>query len=123
MEKWKKEILKAEEDFAAMAEEKGIPRAFLAYAASDAVLLRNDTLIKGREALKNSYTSLEKSEKVKLTWKPDFVDVSVSGDLGYTYGKYTYTVQDSPGGERTSEGIFHTVWKRQKNGNWKFVWD
>lgn len=123
IEKWKKEIVQAEEDFSAMAEKEGIPKAFLEYAASDVVVLRNDKLIKGREALKKHYPSLEKDENVQLTWKPDFVDVSASGDLGYTYGKYYYSVKDSLGETQVSEGIFHTVWKRQEDGSWKFVWD
>ena len=67
--------------------------------------------------------SLEKDENVQLTWKADFVDVSASGDLGYTYGEYTYTYKDEAGNTLSEKGIFHTVWKRQKNGDWRFVWD
>ena len=58
-----------------------------------------------------------------LVWKPDYVDVSESGDLAYTYGKYTFTSRDSTGRKVVSKGIFHTVWKRQEDGSWKFVWD
>ena len=57
------------------------------------------------------------------SWKPDFVDVSSSGDLGYTYGQYTFIRLDSIGNETASQGIFHTVWKRQSDGNWRFVYD
>ncbi|MCM8568615.1 nuclear transport factor 2 family protein [Gramella jeungdoensis] len=123
IETWKNEIIETEAAFAKMAAEEGIPTAFLFYAAEDVAVLRNDKLILGREALKNSYPSLEKKADVSLSWKPDFVDVSSSGDLGYTYGKYVYKVTDSLGNENVSEGIFHTVWKRQPDGNWKFVWD
>jgi ketosteroid isomerase-like protein len=56
-----------------------------------------------------------------LTWSPDFIDVSASGDMAYTYGKYNYTTTDSLGNVSEIEGIFHTVWKRQADGNWKFV--
>ncbi|MCG9970950.1 YybH family protein [Christiangramia crocea] len=123
IEKWKNEIMETEAAFAEMAHNEGIPKAFLYYAAEDVAVLRNDTLILGREALKKSYKNLQKNENVSLTWKPDFVDVSSSGDLGYTYGKYVYMMTDSLGNLNTSEGIFHTVWKRQPDGQWKFVWD
>ncbi len=123
MEDWKNEILLAEIDFAQMAANEGIPKAFLYYAAEDAVLMRNNQLIIGKGAIKNNYTSLEKDENVKLTWKADYVDVSSSGDLGYTYGEYTYTYKDEAGNTQIEKGIFHTVWKRQKNGDWRFVWD
>jgi len=107
-----------------MASSNGIAQAFLFYAAEDAVLERNYVLIKGKQSIadklkKNNSNSME----VTLSWKPDFVDVSNSGDLGYTYGKYQYVSIDSLGNKQESEGIFHTVWKRQKDGSWKYVWD
>jgi ketosteroid isomerase-like protein len=60
---------------------------------------------------------------VSLKWTPDFIDVAASCDLGYTYGKYTFAVTDSTGKVNESRGYFHTVWKKQKDGNWRFVWD
>ena len=123
-EQWKTEIRQTEQSFAEMAQKEGIPKAFLSYAANDVVLLRNNKLIKGKEALQAYYSQQPNpTEKVSLIWKPDFVDVSSSGDLGYTYGSYQYTVTDSLGNTKTSEGIFHTVWKRQPDGSWRFVWD
>lgn len=121
--KWKAEIVQTELDFSNMAQKDGIPKAFLAYAAKDVALLRNNKLIHGIDALRNSYTSLEADPKTSLTWSPDFVDVSTSGDLGYTYGNYVYTTVDSLGNTNSQEGVFHTVWKRQEDGSWKFVWD
>ena len=122
VETWKKEIIETEEAFSTMARKEGIPEAFLAFAAEDVVLERNNRLVIGREAMRESFEG-SPSEKASLSWTPDFVDVASSGDLGYTYGKYTYTLIDSLGNENVLEGIFHTVWKRQKDGSWRFVWD
>lgn len=118
---WKQEIVDTEKEFSAMALKEGIPAAFLAFAAEDAVLMRNNTLVLGKEALKESFRG--SPENVSLSWKPDFVDVAESGDLAYTYGKFIYTSTDSLGNESVQEGVFHTVWKRQADGSWKFVWD
>lgn len=124
LEKWKSEIEDAEQEFADMADKEGIPKAFLAFAAEDVVVKRGKKLIIGIGALKESYeTSSPNSGTVSLTWKPDFVDVAASGDLGYTYGKYVYTATDTTGVVSIDSGIFHTVWKRQVDGKWKFVWD
>jgi ketosteroid isomerase-like protein len=123
IEKWKKEIADTEHAFAEMARLEGIPKAFTTFAAEEVAILRNNSLIKGKEALKASYENRSTSGTVSLSWSPDFVDVSSSGDLGYTYGKYVYTSTDSLGNTNSNEGIFHTVWKRQPDGNWKFVWD
>jgi len=124
IEKWGSEIVKTELEFAEMVQKEGIPKGFLTYAAEDVVLSRNNNLIIGKESLRESYKNKESEfENVSLTWKPDFVDVSSSGDLGYTYGKYIYTITDSIGRTKVIEGVFHTVWKRQSDGKWKFVWD
>jgi ketosteroid isomerase-like protein len=122
---WKQEIFQAEADFARMALEEGIEPAFLAFAAEDAVLMRNNQLVRGRKEIREWFSSRPSSDpsKVKLAWEPDFVEVSASGDLGYTYGPYSLTVTDSTGASETQTGVFHTVWKRQADGSWKFVWD
>lgn len=86
--------------------------------------MRNNILIKGKDAINNSFGNQDPGPgKVELAWEPDFVDVSGSGDLGYTYGKYTYSVTDSSGAVKLDSGIFPTVWKRQANSEWRFVWD
>lgn len=121
-EKWKAEIIEAEAAFVEMAKREGISEAFLHFAAEDATILRNDTLYIGKEQIRLSLDKQPNGE-VELTWAPDFVDVSAAGDLGYTYGNYTFAVTDSLGNKTVSKGIFHTVWKRQPDGTWKFVWD
>ena len=46
IEQYKVEILKTERDFAKMAKQEGMPKAFLTYAAEEAVLNRNNTVLK-----------------------------------------------------------------------------
>jgi ketosteroid isomerase-like protein len=123
MESYKNEILEIEAAFSAMAAEKGVSEAFLTYAADDAVLLRGNQLFLGKEAISNRFKELGNSADATLSWKVDFVDVSSAGDLGYTYGEYVYQYIDEKGNPIQEKGIFHTVWKRQANGEWRFVWD
>jgi len=124
VEKWKQEIMEAEKDFALMVDEEGISRAFLTYAAEDAVLMRNNKLVIGKKNLSMLFENqASKPKDEKLSWKPDFVDVSASGDLAYTYGQFTYSYTDSTGTTVENHGVFHTVWKRQADGSWRFVWD
>jgi len=123
-DKWKREIVKTEKEFSDMAGEVGIPAAFILYAADDAVVLRGDQLVVGKSELIAFYQDqYGENEDESLSWEPDFVDVSSSGDLGYTYGQYTYSYVDSTGSTIEHTGIFHTVWKRQPDGTWRFVWD
>ena len=123
-DQWKNEILETERAFAAMAKAEGIPEAFLAYAADSAVLMRNNTLVKGKGEMAEFFkTQSSSSAEMSLSWEPDFIDVSSSGDRGYTYGKFIFSMMDSTGVKQEGTGVFHTVWKRQQDGSWKFVWD
>ena len=122
-EKTETAIRQAEKDFEKMATEKGIAEAFWYYADSNAVIKRrNDTLIHGKEAIKNYY-SADYFKTATVTWSPDFVETSQDGTLGYTYGNYTWHSKDSSGKLNEAKGVFHTVWKKQKDGSWKYVWD
>ncbi|MFT3680611.1 MAG: nuclear transport factor 2 family protein [Ferruginibacter sp.] len=122
-EKAIEEIKKTENDFSAMASEKGLEAAFAFYADESAIIKRGrDSLIKGREGIRHFYSAAV-FKKASLVWSPDFTDAAESGDIGYTFGKYTWKLKSADGKEEESRGIFHSVWKKQRDGSWKFVWD
>jgi ketosteroid isomerase-like protein len=115
-------IEQAERDFAAAAQQ-GIADAFYQFADSQATILRaGDSLISGKEAIRNYYRN-DKYRDARVNWSADFVGVSDDGSLGYTYGKYTWELPGDSGQVKTYSGVFHTVWKRQADGSWKYVWD
>jgi ketosteroid isomerase-like protein len=120
MKVWKQEILDTEQAFAKMVGEAGLHKAFVTFAADDAVLLRNEELIIGKKAIDLFYIN---QNAKGLAWIPDFIEVAKSGELAYTYGHYIYTYTDEAGKEQQSTGIFHSIWKRQTDNSWKFVWD
>jgi len=122
IEAYKNEIMQVEKEFAEMAANKSVAETFIAFAADNAVLNRNSSIIEGKIAIK-AYFDQQTLTDVKLEWEPNFVDVSESGDLAYTYGKYTFSAFDPTGKKIEAKGIFHTVWKRQEDGSWKFVYD
>lgn len=51
-----------------------------------------------------------------LSWRPTLVKVSTSGDLGYSWGKYS-------SGDPKARGHYCHVWKRNAKGEWKLVAD
>jgi ketosteroid isomerase-like protein len=119
---YKNEIVQTEKSFEKMAADSGLPVAFSHYVADSGVIIVRDTLFMGKVAVRKYYQGWTVKD-ASLKWTPDYVDVSVSGDLGYTYGRYTISFKDSTGALIRNHGIFHTVWKRQPDGSWKFVWD
>lgn len=123
IEKWKQEILDAEKSFAEMAKNEGIGNAFMTYAAEDAVIMRNNSLITGKQAISQYYERISGYPDATLTWEPGFADAAASGDMGYTYGYYTFSYVDTLGNTISNKGVFHTIWKRQPDGTWRFVWD
>lgn len=118
-----KEIFNSEKAFEKMCAEKGIAEAFYFFADDSAVIKReNDTLIIGKEQIKEYYNK-EFYKTAKVNWAPDFIDVSEDGTLAYTYGKYLWVSKDEKGNDVEYRGVFHTVWKRQIDNTWKYVWD
>jgi ketosteroid isomerase-like protein len=119
----KKEIFLTEKAFEKMTRDKSVAEAFYFFADSNAVINRgNDSLITGKESIRNYYET-RKATNAIVQWAPDFIDVSECGTLGYTYGKYEWKVIKDTGDTLISRGVFHTVWKKQKDGTWKYVWD
>ncbi|MEO7991108.1 MAG: hypothetical protein ABI663_16280 [Chryseolinea sp.] len=122
-EEIKKEIFDTEKAFEKMTSEKGVPQAFYYFADENAAIRReNDTLIVGKENVKIYYEKKD-TENATVNWTPDFIDVADCGTMGYTYGKYIWKIKNTNGEIAEYKGVFHTVWKKQKDNSWKFVWD
>ena len=117
------EIRKVEKQFESDLNKMGADFAFAKYAALNAVVKRqNDSLIFGPKAIQHYYSN-EFYKSAKAFWTPDFIDVSQDGTMAYTYGKYRWITTDKLGKTTEYTGVFHTVWKRQTDGSWKYVWD
>ena len=86
------------------------------------MLRKNNLPLEGIEALRASYQTFSDSGFV-LTWKPLYADIAASGEIGYTYGIYTSTAIDSIGTKTEKNGTYVSVWKKDNNGEWKFVLD
>jgi len=116
-------IKEVEKDFQETLNKQGAAEAFFQFASEDAVIVRGrDSLISGKAGIKNFYSD-SAYINAHAEWTPDFIDVSQDGTLAYTYGKYQWKFSDSTGLTSSYSGIFHTVWKRQQDGSWKYVWD
>jgi len=122
VETWKAEVIQVEQDFNDLAQKIGLADAFYTYAANDGVIRKSGKLVEGKVAIQE-WIKNDVRPNESLTWKPTFVDVSRSGDLAYTYGDATFIFIDSLGNKKERTSVYHTVWKRQEDGHWRFVWD
>jgi ketosteroid isomerase-like protein len=114
-------LIEADCAFAALAADSGLGFAFGFYAADSATMLRDGSHpIVGKEVIKDLYS---RPLKGILTWQPYFADIGHSGDMGYTLGNSQYTIKDSTGAVQVYHGYYVTIWKKQPDGSWKYVFD
>ena len=109
--------------FSEMSEAQGMSGAFIHYADTSVVMLRNEAdPIQGKADLIEAYQGRDDSG-FTLTWKPEHAEIAASGELGYTWGKYLISTRDSLGTEQKQAGYYVSVWKKQSDGEWRFVLD
>lgn len=110
-------LIDLDRQFLKTSESLGIVESYLRYFGSEARLHRDGLLPMTERAAIRSYLS---SQISKLSWTPIKSDVAQSYDLGYTYGSYELKFA---GTNKTEEGYYVRVWKRDDRGNWKLVLD
>ena len=116
------EILKTDMEFSEYSRETSIVKAFLAFADERSVLLRDAGFpLVGKGALE-AHMKKRSTDSLIMTWEPIFAEASVAGDLGYSYGTFEICLREKPE-EPISNGCYVSIWKRQKNGTWKWVLD
>ncbi len=113
------EILAADKAFSEMSAKQGAQAAFLAYLTSDAKQL--SVVPQGADGVRAVFMQLPAS--AALTWTTSHVEASESGDLGYTWGRFTLTVPMGKNGAHplVQMGTYAAVWRRQPGGSWKVV--
>jgi ketosteroid isomerase-like protein len=112
------QLLEIDRKFSATAVEKGFNLAFIEFAHTDAVLLReNSKPVVGKEAVTRLFEKAD-TAGVHFTWEPLSGDIAASRELGYTYGIYSFTKDTI-----TEQGTYVSIWKKDAAGNWKYTLD
>lgn len=104
------EVVAAERAFAVDGLALGIRQSFLKWSAPEAILFAPDP-VKAHDL----YGSRPDKANPPLVWWPLFAGISRGGDLGFTTGPATFDGKPS--------GWYFTVWARQADGGWKWVYD
>lgn len=111
------EMVDADKAFSDASGKNGMKKAFLEYIADDAVLLRPGFLpIVEGDAIQ--FLNAQEDTSFTMTWEPKGADISASKDMGFTYGVYAVKTKDT-----VLKGTYLSIWKKQKDGKWKFVLD
>lgn len=102
------ELVAAERAFADHARERGAKAGFLAFAAPDAIMFQG-----GPVDAKTAIAAWPDGDPPgrPLQWWPEFAGIARSGDLGFTAGPASIPVR------------YFSVWRRQPDGGWKWIYD
>ena len=94
----------------------------VSYWADDAVFFSAERpTLNGKKEIRQMVEGMSKVPGFKISWEPISVSVSESGDMAYLLEKNAFTVNDSTGKPITTYGRAVTIWKKNKNREWKNV--
>ena len=105
-------VIAAERAFAARAAEVGWVRAFRDFVAPDGIILRAAPV-----GAPEAFAAIPDTGDKSLEWWPAYAGISRSGDLGFTTGPAL--TGDGP----DVRVHYFTLWRRQPDGSWKWVFD
>lgn len=106
-------VIAAERAFAARAGEIGWVPAFREFVAPDGLMPGPQGYVSAPERL----TQTPDDGNRELAWWPAFAGIARSGDIGFTTGPVSFDAT------RTPAIYYFTIWRRQGDGSWKWVYD
>lgn len=93
------------------------------YAETGAFLAPGAHIASGKDAIRKTWTGLMATPGFALTFTPETIQVSQSGDLAYELGMYSLTSNNKRGKPQTVKANYVVVWGKQADGSWKALVD
>ena len=97
-------------------------QTFVSMVDNDAVFFGKG-VARGKNAVSKAWLPFFTDRTLFLKWYPTQVEISSSGDLGYTIGEYERIGKDASGAPATVAGNYVSIWRKQPDGRWKIVLD
>jgi ketosteroid isomerase-like protein len=109
------EVKAAESAFAAAFADRDQAK-FFSLVSEDAVFLSPRETLSGKAQVVKGWSRFFEGAAPPFSWRPERVVVNGAGDLGLSLGPVF-----DPAGKQV--GNFSSVWRKQKDGSWKVVFD
>ena len=106
----------AESAFAAHSVREDMRAAFLAAFDADGVFVRNGWMVS------NDFLRPRPAPAILLEWRPQYVEVAPSGEMGLSTGPSRITSK-AEADAKPAYGQFVSVWRRDGAGTWKVAVD
>lgn len=115
------EVWARERSFAASVEGHD-PDAFRAHIHPDAAFIESRTqVVRGREAIAESWAGIIKGEEIVLRWHPG--TVTIAGDIASSRGPYWILNPRLEQEPRYLIGQFSSIWVQGGDGRWLVMFD
>ena len=111
-------IIRADSAFSELSDAKGLATGFPAYAAPDGALLSGAF---GPAAIGKAQEGGPKDMRAR--WRAAGAGMAGSLDLGFTVGNAVFRFTGDDGKPAAGYTKYLTIWKRQPDGEWKWVFD
>jgi ketosteroid isomerase-like protein len=118
-----KALAKVDDEWSKSAATKDAERVASFYAEDAMVYPPNAAAVTGRAAAKTVWASLFADSTFRLAWTTVHAAVAKGGDMGYTAGTYEDSWTGPDGKLMNEKGKYVCVWKKQKDGLWKAIFD
>jgi ketosteroid isomerase-like protein len=102
---------------------KDVRKAAAFYARQGAMLVPNAPPLTGKSRIARFIAKSFTMRDYRIWWRCNKVEVARSGELGYTSGVYRMSFRDESAKMHSDRGKYLMVWKRQRNGSWKVLFD
>jgi len=109
------QLLELERQLSATAQTEGLGGALAPAMHPDGMVIRPGVMLVGAEEITRGLAP--PAGAGPIYWQPDRVEVSSSGDMGMTSGRYVQVMT----GAEAQQGRYVVVWRRDSAGDWRVL--
>jgi ketosteroid isomerase-like protein len=109
------QLLELERQLSAASQTEGLGGALASAIHPEGMVIRPGVTLAGADEISRGLTA--PAGAGPMYWQPDRVDVSGSGDMGMTSGRYVQVIT----GAEAQQGRYVVVWRRDGVGDWKIL--
>ncbi len=109
------QLLELERQLSATAQNAGLGGALASVMHPEGVVIRPGVTLSGPDEITRGLAP--PAGAGPMYWQPDRVEVSTSGDMGMTSGRYVQVIT----GAEAQQGRYVVVWRRDGAGDWKVL--
>lgn len=109
------QLLELERQLSATAQTEGLGGALAPVMHPEGMVIRPGAMLTGSEEITRGLAP--PANAGPIYWQPDRVEVSGSGDMGMTSGRYVQVIT----GAEAQQGRYVVVWRRDAAGDWRVL--